>query len=178
MRSPFIHFLIALAIGVLVLIGYGACYSGVSNKSKEVADLESQIDAATKNVSRIVSARSALAEIAIDEERMHKYFVPEADIATFINVLQARGIAQKTVVSVLSVSMGGSPAQPSLLLTLTVQGTFDAVMRTVGSIEYAPYAISISALSLEKSAKDSWQANLKIIVGAMPITEISSKSTP
>ena len=91
-------------------------------------------------------------------------------MVAFINDLEARGRVQGVAVNVLSVSAGGETKQPTLTLVLTVQGTFDAVMRTVGAIEYAPYALSISGLSLGqdgKDIKDSWRADLKLRVGSL-----------
>ena len=60
----------------------------------------------------------------------------------FINGLEAQGQALGTTVSVLSVS-AGTGKQPTFMLSLTIEGTFDTVMRTVGVIEYAPYDISL-----------------------------------
>ena len=68
---------------------------------------------------------------------------------------------------VLSVSAGGTNARPTLTLAVTVTGAFDAVMRTAGSVEYAPYDISISKFSVMKSDKKNWLANLELVVGSV-----------
>lgn len=79
--------------------------------------------------------------------------------------------------SVLSVSTSGTVAQPTLAFTLTVKGTFDAVMRTVGSIEYAPYDLSITALTIAQDDKNSWHADLKLSVGSVSAARAAT-STP
>ena len=177
MRSPLIHFLTALAVGIAVSAGYIVWYGMVSEKSRQVAELESQIIDANKNVSRIALARAALAEIANDEESVRGYFVSEAGVVAFINSLEQLGLSQKAAVSVLSVSTGGSPSAPTLLFTLAINGTFDAVMRTVGAIEYAPYDLSISKLGVSQGDKDGWHADVSLIVGSAPVATTTVSRT-
>ncbi|MHB8860591.1 MAG: hypothetical protein ACYC48_02550 [Minisyncoccota bacterium] len=167
MKSPAIHFILALIIGLMTIVGYSAWYASVSQKSSDVANLQDQITAAKGNVGRIASARVALAEIAGDEKNIQNYFVSEADVVAFITYLEERGQAEKATVSVLSVSTGGTHVLPTLLVALTVKGTFDAVMRTVGIIEYAPYALSISSLSVVEDTKNTWHADMNLTVGSV-----------
>lgn len=170
MNAPRTRFLITLAIGAAALVGYGFWYAAVSAKSADVAAVQNQIVAATETVSRITAARAALAEIAGDEAKVRAYFVSEADVVSFINALESLGLPQKATVSVDSVATGKSGTRPALLLALSVKGTFDAVMRTVGAIEYAPYDIMVSTLSVGQDAKDSWHADLSLVVGSVPPT--------
>lgn len=176
MKSPLTHFVIALVVGGAALIGYGVWYTTVSAKSTEVAQVQSQITTATESVGRIAAARAALTEIAGDEAKIQGYFVSETGVVAFINTLESLGLSQKAAVTVLSVSAGSSYAHPTLLLSLSIKGTFDAVMRTVGAIEYAPYAISVSTLSVGQDAKSSWHADLGLIVGSVP--SAAATSTP
>lgn len=168
MKSPFFHIIVACSVCIVTMIGYGVWYSVIGSKSAAVADLENQITAKTQATSRIASARASLAEVSGDEASMQNYFVPETGVVAFINTLEALGQAQGAAVSVLSVSTSGTNAQPSLTLALTIKGTFDAVMRTVGAIEYAPYDLSFSTLSLGQDTTNSWHADLSFIVGSVP----------
>ncbi len=167
MKSPSIHFLLTIVVCLATVAAYGFWYSVVSSKSAEVAGLQDQITTESENVSRIASARVALAEIAGDEKAIQGYFVSEADVVSFINDLEQRGFAEKATVHVLSVSQGGSPSRPALLVALTIKGTFDSVMRTVGDIEYAPYALSITSLSVGNDGKNVWHADLNVTVGSV-----------
>lgn len=168
MKSPFTHLIIALVICVASIVGYGVWYATVTAASTTVAELQNQIVVKTETASRIAVARSALAEIFGDEAAVQGYFVPETNIVSFINDLEARGLSQGSSVDVLSVSTGGTPMHPTLELALTVNGTFDAVMRTVGTIEYAPYNLSIPQLSFRQEEKERWHANVKLLVGSVP----------
>ena len=166
MKTPLMHLLIACSVLVAVFVGQGVWYSIVAKKSSAVADLQSQINAKSEAASRIASSRAELAKIADDEIAVKSYFVSENDVVSFIDGLQERGLSQGTVVKVLSVSAGGTSVRPTLSLAVTVTGAFDAIMRTVGSIEYAPHDISISKLSVMKSDKKTWSANLELVVGS------------
>ena len=177
MKSPFSNLIIAVVVFVIVSIGYGIWYAAIAAKSTNVVYLENQIETKTQTASHIASARAALTEIAGDETVIQKYFVSKTAVVAFIDDLQARGKAQETVISILSVSTAGTVLQPTLLLSLTINGTFDAVMRTVGTIEYAPYAISILGLSLGQVAANSWHADLKLLVGSVP-GDAASSPTP
>lgn len=172
MKSPLTHAILAYSLCIAMIIGYGFWYAFIEAKSVAVADLESQIATKTDTMSRIASARASLAEIVGHEVSIQSYFVPETGVVTLINNLEAQGKAQGATVSVLSVSASGA----TLTFTLTIKGTFDAVMRTVGAIEYAPYDLSISTLSLGQEGPKSWNANLILLVGS--VSASAAASTP
>lgn len=176
MRSPLIHFLAVLAVAVVIVAGYTMGYLAISKKSNEVASLQEQIAVAGENMKRIASARAALAEIAGDEANVRSYFVSESSVVAFIDDLEARGEGQKATVSVISVSKSGTPARPTLVFALAITGTFDAIMRTIGAIEYAPYDISLTRVSANKAEKEGWHAELSLSVGSVPIK--TATSTP
>lgn len=168
MKPPIVHLSSALAACALALAGYWFWYAAVAGKSASVAALQNSIDASVNTASRAAAARAALAAMEGDEALMRSYFVSETGVVSFINGLEALGRAiGSTTVSVLSVSTAAdAKARPAFKFALLVKGTFDGVMRTVGALEYAPYAISISSLSVAKNSKNDWQANLVFTAGA------------
>ncbi|MDP2665238.1 MAG: hypothetical protein Q8P23_01125 [bacterium] len=174
MKSPFSHIIIAVVMCVSAIVGYGMWYAVTSAKSASVAALQNQIDTKTETANRIAAARATLANIASDETIVQNYFVPETSVVPFIDALETSGKTLGTTVSVLSVGTSGTPAKPSLELALSVKGTFDAVMRTIGSIEYAPYDLSILSLTVVQNDKNSWHADLKVLVGSVPATKSST----
>ncbi|MDD3531203.1 MAG: hypothetical protein PHV99_01245 [Candidatus Pacebacteria bacterium] len=166
MKSPLSQLVVVSVMCAVTLIGYGLWYSVVSSKSAKVAELQNSITAKTETVNRIAATRATLASIASDEAVVQGYFVPEASVVAFIDSLQSHGRALGATVSVLSVSTVGTAVAPSLALSLTVSGTFDAMMRTIGSIEHSPYALSVSLLDIVQDGKGSWHASLKLLVGS------------
>lgn len=178
MKSPFSHIMIAAVVCIAAIAGYGMWYAAISAKSASVAALQNQIDTKTETVNRIAAARATLANVASDESVVQNYFVPEAGVVSFIDALETSGKTLGATVSVLSVGTSGTPAKPLLELTLSAKGTFDAVMRTVGAIEYAPYDLSISSLAVVQDDKNIWHADLKVTVGSVPVAKSSIVSTP
>jgi hypothetical protein len=177
MKSPVFHLIVAFVVAIAAIVGYGFWYNAVSAKSSDVASLQSQISSQAEAVNNIVSTREALTEIAGDEASMQNYFVPGSSMVTFIDGLEAQGRTQGTTVSVLSVSTGSTSVQPTFTLALTIKGTFDAVMRTVGAIEYSPYDLSISEFSMRQEGKNVWHADLNLLVGSSVIAT-STPNTP
>lgn len=175
MKSSAIHLVVWVCISVAAVAGHGLWYSVIAKKSAGVADLQSQINAKTETAARVALARTALAEIAGNESAVQSYFVSEAGVVLFIDHLESRAREQAAALEVLSVSVGNSAAQPTLVVAITVRGTFDAVLRTVGAIEYAPYSVSLSKLSLVGEGKNLWGANLELVVGSVPEGATSTK---
>lgn len=167
MKPSRTHFFIALTVCAVALVSYGFLYSLISNKSAAVRDMQRKIDTRTESVGRISTARSMLNEIADNEAAVQDYFIPETGVVAFIDDIERRGSSLGVSIDVLSVSTGVVGIQPTLTLSLIARGTFDAVLRTIGMIEYAPYDLSVSTLSIGQDAKDSWHANFQIVVGAM-----------
>ena len=170
MKSPLTNVIIAGSVCIVVMISYGALYNYVVAESVTVANIERQIIAKTGTESRIASTRASLAEIANDETNIQSYFIPETGVVSFIDTLQTQARALNATTSILSVSMSGvGSVQAALKTALTIKGTFDSVMRTIGAIEYMPYDLSISALSLEQDTKNMWHANLNLVVGSISV---------
>lgn len=172
MKYSFLKNIAILSVCVVAIFGCAAWYSTVSTKSAEVADLQNKIDAKKETMARVAGTRATLSGIKDDEAVVFGYFVPETGVVPFIDAIEAQGETLGTVVRVLSVSASGTKTNqvPALLMSLSVKGEFDSVLRTVGSIEYAPYAISISNLSMTKDTVAGWQADIKLIVGSVSAT--------
>ena len=166
MRPTFFHLGIALAVLVLTAAAYGYWYAAVADESMAVASIEDEINAKTDTTQRIKSVRTALAGISGDEAAVQNYFVSQNNIVAFINDLEVRARAQGASITVLSVTSAAG-AHPTLQMKLSIKGTFDSVMRTVGTIEYAPYAIRIETLSLGLNVKSGWSAELEVVVGSV-----------
>lgn len=174
MKKSLFQLGIAVAVLIAFTITYALWYGAVAKKSASVALLQSQIDTQSETASRISSARAALTEIAGDEAAVRSYFVPESGVVGFINDLEARAKLQGAKVSVRSVGATGKDDNAGLEITLTISGTFSAVMRTIGTIEYSPYALTTTSLAVGGNSEDGWQADMHAIVGS---TSATAKTT-
>jgi len=180
MKSPFIHLLVASLICLIALGAYGYWYAVISTKSATVTQLQSEIDAKWSTANRLTAARETLALLGVEEDLLHNHFVQEIEVADFISSLEKLGTARKTKISVLSVSTGGTPVKPLLVLSLSMEGGFSDIMRTLGTIEYEPYYLSVPSFSITKdgTAKNEvWRASAKLVVGSVPKKKMAT-STP
>lgn len=166
MKSFKTHTFIVPAICVLAIVGYSMWYIAVEHKSAVVAGLQNRINEKKNTASRIASARTALSEITGNEEVIQNYFVKEEGVVAFIDDIETRGRLQKASVSVLSVKKESATSRLALAFTISINGTFDSVMRTIGAIEYAPYDITIESLSVGQDDKNVWHAEAKLLVGS------------
>lgn len=181
MKSPRNQLIVAFAACTVALASYSAWHVLIANKSSAVARLENEIEIKTRAEDRIASARAALAKVAADEALMESYFVSETGVVEFINDLEARGAALGATVKVLSVAEDTANAYRALTFVLSIEGTFDAALRTIGSIEYSPRHLRISALSLAQNqdSRGGWRADLRLVVGsALRQREGVASSTP
>lgn len=155
MKGPAVH----LGISVLVLAAaagaYAFGYLQVTNAKQEAANLASAIAAREAEQERGASARSRLAEVAADEEFLASRLVADADIVAFLEGLEGAGDEFGAIVKVASVSGDSAAADGRITLALSIEGSFAAVMKTLGVIEYGPYALSPRDVSIS-GAGDSW----------------------
>lgn len=166
MKSTLSQLVVAVGISIVAIIGYGIWNTILSAKSAEVASLESDIRTKTEKANRLAATRTMLADIAGDEAAIQGYFIPETGVVAFIDSLESHGRTLGGAVSVSSVSVDNTPTLPLLTLSLTIKGTFESVMRTLGAIEYAPYTLVVSELAIIQDDKNVWHADIKIVVGS------------
>jgi len=166
----FIPFGIALLV-LLASIGlYATGYFILSHARAEDAALAGQ--EATKNaeVARLTQAHTALASHDSDQAVLDQYVIKKSDIVPFLESLQSTGKSLGSAVDVLSVADQSDKAHNRIQLSLSISGSFDAVMRTIGTIEYGPYDGVITSLSLASTpgtghAAPFWTASSLFSVG-------------
>lgn len=154
---------------LLLLLGiagaYGGWYAVVRTQSAEAARLLEEVRVKSEDSARLKAAREALERIANDENAVTGYLVRQEDIVAFLGTLEQAGSTMGAVVEVESVSAETEGARDAIVLSLSIRGSFDAVLRTVGAIEYGPYDSSITSLTLDSVATDegrtgTWNASV------------------
>jgi hypothetical protein len=169
MKSSYVQ--LSFSVITLVICGviYSVWYGYVANESGMVASLAAQVKAKTETKARASALANALTELAKNETSVQGYFVTESNIVPFLEFLQSTGTRLGATVKIPSVGANTNVKQPALVISLQITGTFDAVMRTVGAIEFAPYAISVTSLLISQTgetATASWNASMSITVGS------------
>jgi Tfp pilus assembly protein PilO len=168
---PFIPLIIALL--VLLAVGglYGFAYQQLEAGKEKAATLALQLDGRTVEFARLTQARAALASLASDEEALHQYSIRKESIVPFLEQIQSVGKPLGATVDVISVGDEKNPIHARVALSLTISGSFDAVMRTLGAIEYAPYDAVVTNASLDTiEGSKLWTAAVTYSVGVATST--------
>lgn len=165
-----IQFSLAVAVLVGVLAAYGAWYVVVGQASATSAALATEIETKTQESARVASAREALATLATDEASIQAYFIRQEDIVSFLERLESSGSSLGSVVEVVSVGAESEGERPHIRLSLKITGSFDAVMRTLGAIEYGPYdsavtSVTLDTLPAENGPSGRWTAAATLTLG-------------
>jgi len=179
MSKTYFQLISAAALFAIVLGGYAAWYHALGSVNNELSDLSAKVAAQNQSAAQAVAAEGELAKLSAEEGVIHGYFVSTSDVVSFLEALQKTGSSLGAKVSVTSVAANPAP-RPHLDLALTISGSFDAVMRTVGAIEYGPHDITVKTLTVDSaapadgSASAAWTAALALQVG----TASSSPALP
>ena len=184
MKTHFIQLIFSVVILLLVIGGYVFWYSIVTAKSAEASTLQSQITTQSNTATQTAQAKVELAQLTSQEATINQYFVQTNNVVPFLEQLQSIGKFLGADVQVASVSAVPGTPYGHLDLSLSITGSFDAVSRTVGAIEYEPYDTTITSFALTVtsnaggtgSTSPQWTAATEFSIGAQ--TGTSSSTTP
>ncbi len=174
---------IPLIISSLLFLGSIGIYVGgymlLEAGNREALTQAKKIVTKTDELKRMENARAALSRLADDESMVQSFSVNKEDIVEFLETIQRTGKTLGTSVDVVSVSNEKAGTHARIDLSLTVKGSFDAVLRTLGAIEYGPYDGVITSLSLgEQNFTEG--SSTRTVWNAMTLYSVSlqASSTP
>jgi hypothetical protein len=175
-RKSLSFFILVLFFFVVSLVAYGVWYNLVTSMGSRVSELASQIDARSDQSAQMLSAQKTLAALGLEDIVFERYFVSQDDVVPFLARLEATGRSLGSTVEVVSVSPEPMKGDPRLTVNLSLEGTFESVLRTLGAIEHGPYDIASTNFSLEKrvSGESSlWSATVTLSVGSNKTEEVN-----
>ena len=143
-------------------------------ENAKARQLAGEIQTKSQDATRIAEAKAALSALATNEDSVSTHFISANEVVPFLGSLGSTGSALGSKVDVLSV--GADPVtkgQGHINISLHIGGSFDSVLRTLGALEYAPYDITLTNLTLDTAAKGMWSAAASFSVGTGP-----ASSTP
>ena len=166
--------LIQLTIAGVLLVascaGYAVAHAVVAKAGARVVAASEQIKQKNEEAKEIRKARTELTALSESEARVTGYFVSQDAVVPFLEEIGSMGKAFGSTVEVVSVTEDITETGRTMLdLSLQISGSFSSVMRTVGNLEYGPYDIALTNLSLDAtSAKDNiWTASATYQVGTI-----------
>lgn len=163
---------LAIAAVALIIVGaaYGFAYYALSTESAKAAALEAEATQKSALLDRAARAHEELGTLASDTTMLNQYLISKDDIVPFLEALQSSGKPLGATVGVISVADDAAGGHGRINLSLAINGAFDAVMRTLGVIEYGPYDGTVQNLSLEIPTAEGtttsriWNATLVLSV--------------
>lgn len=168
--APLITVLVLLAVTLAL---YVAWLYHVSTISESIRSTEAEIVLAKKTSVEGEKARATLIALSKNAEVIQKYFVDKESLVSFLEELGESGRRLGATLEILSVSDAkDGNGFPRINLAIKIEGSFDAVMRTVGVLEQGPYDSKVEQLTIEERKLDQagapWTATLTLSVGAHP----------
>ncbi|MGH7175170.1 MAG: hypothetical protein ACREGR_02325 [Minisyncoccia bacterium] len=177
MKSARIQLALALLLLIGCLVGYFFWYQMVAAASQRAATLVSSIASASSANAKAQASRAGQSGLENAASTVDGYFLADADVVPFLENLQGLGSAVGANVSVVSVSAGSSGTQ-TLNVALHIIGSFAAVARAAAAIEYAPYDLSETSLTITSDGKGSWHADMGLSVGTRSASTTPQKTSP
>ena len=177
--------LITLGLSVVMLVSAGTAYSlayyWLTKSTAELTVLEQKVNAETVQVERIKRAQEGVSGgLTSDEELVQHYFLNKQELVPFLEHLQNTGKILGSTLQVNTITETKVDSRTRIQLAFTVTGSFDAVMRTLGALEFAPYDGVLTGLNLStsnagtaSSTVHGWSA-----VGTLSLATPLASSTP
>jgi hypothetical protein len=172
--KPFLPLVIAAVIFGGAVGAYAFGYYELLASVKQAATLTQTVAAKKVATARLMTARAQLSTLADDEARLQQYTIDKNTIVPFLETLQSAGKPYGASVSVLSVADEKTGTHGRVSLSLSIAGSFDAVMRTLGTIEYAPYDGIVKSATLSTAATGTtpvWNASVVYSVSVATSTK-------
>ena len=167
------HLIISISLLAGVLGLYAFWYYTVEKATGRSVALQAEIDKVMHDTVVAAETSDALTALATDEAAIKGYSIPLTDIVPFLERIEGTGRELGSAAEVVAVS-DKPGADGRIVISLRILGSFDAVMRTLGAIEYGPYDSRIVNLTLDKppTAGSAWTASASISVA---VTEVPTK---
>jgi len=170
-RGAPIEFAFALIFALLALVAYVVLFFAFSSARNETTRILAEVAHIEQEDVAVTNAEETLAALAEDETSLEAYFVSPDGIVSFLEELERSGKDLGSTVEVISVSPIASDER--ITIALRIIGSFTAVMRTLGSIEYGPYDARTIGTVLDTRPSDNtseWTAAVTFSVATLPET--------
>lgn len=169
-KNPLIHVGVAFALIFVAGGAYAFANYALGTRSARSAALLAEISQMRGEKEAGEEAKRALANADAERAAIRGYFVEPEGVVGFLESVEDTARALGADVTVGSVTEVLNPTQ-HLTLALKIEGSFTAVMRTIGALEYGPRDIVTTALTLDtdsgpEGATGAWRATMTMDVGA------------
>ena len=157
MKSARIELIIAALLALAAIGGYAFWYMSVSAKEAEVASLSEQVAAKEASGARSAEARGEAAGLMEQAAYVSSRILLPADAVSFLESLEKTGKSYGAAVKVASVDDSKKSAG-TITISLSINGSFDAVERTLGALEHGTPAATAKSMTFTSQGEGTWSA--------------------
>jgi hypothetical protein len=162
-RTTSIAFWASLTILVAAAFLYVFLYQATRSVGSSNALLQAETTVLEGEQSEVGSLKRDLAANQARQPVLVSYFIDAADIVPFLETVEGYGRTTNVAVKFDTVDIKRAPDQ--LAVTLTGEGSFTNLYRFIALVEAAPYELTFTNASVEKSGTSGeWQARLSLAV--------------
>jgi len=147
-RHSLTYFILALVFALASLVAYVLWFLAFSSAHTEAVAAATEVIRIEREDAAIANAEDTIAALSADEAMLNGYFVSSDGIVPFLEELERSGEGQGSLVEVVSVTPPGTSGG-RLALAVRIEGSFESVMRTLGSMEYGPRDMRIVSVTLD-----------------------------
>jgi len=175
-RKSLTQLIITLIVAFASVAGYVLWYVHVGALTTDSKVLGLEIKQKTSDSTRTAAIKNSIDDLEANEDSAKTYFVGSMDVVGYLSTLEMLGDQLGTKVKVLSVSADTLKPSGHLNVSLTIDGTFSNVIKTLGAIEYQPYDTVTKSVTVDTSKTASasstpiWSATAIFSVGTATST--------
>lgn len=159
---------IAVSIGAYVFMYRTAMQSAVSAAAARASV------AAAKDAEREAEEQGSIYQkTAAARASLPSFLVNDNNALAFIQKVESVGKESGAAVSISSLSSGAAPgsSKQAVSAIVSMNGSWQAVMRAIGLVESLPYALSVRSVNLNSSpaaVAPAWSASISLSVLSAP----------
>jgi hypothetical protein len=139
-----------IAVDVLLFVMYGAMLFITYKRDIESADLYVSLYKSAENQENTLSLERTIKNTEVERSLIDSYFVPEAEISSFIERVESLGKAADVSLKMNSVQ---KTTNKKFELSFVAGGTFANVYRTLLLVEAMPFSVKIKNLQMSKNTE-------------------------
>ncbi|PIP86649.1 hypothetical protein COV42_00160 [Candidatus Campbellbacteria bacterium CG11_big_fil_rev_8_21_14_0_20_44_21] len=180
LKKTKILIVILLILNLLVVGGYWFFTSAINKNNEIVSDLSQELDLQIAKERQLRSFKKILAETKEKREALDSYFIPAADIVSFIQEVEALSALSGIEIEIGSVDVRefledetSSDRLEFLDISMTTEGSWSGSFRFLELLENMPYLIALNKFALD--AKQNTEGETLYWEGALGLRVLKLK---
>ncbi len=178
MKNKSTNLILIISVILLVLFSFTFVYllNIIKNKNNHISAVSITLGRKMAEKQNITALEKKMTELVSIQKQISNYFVDTSNIDKFVEYLENVGSVNGSEVSVNSVDPIKND-KTKILVSLSINGSFSEVVKSIAIIENSPYGITINSLYLNKETiQQSVTASTPIDTKVTANTKVNPKT--